>query len=170
MAKEDVMPAADELSAEPVVETAAEAAPTSEQADDAWADEVQESDGSELEAKRKERQAQQEADDAAFEEGWGLSMDTEEKKEPELTFAQAFAQARANGEKAFTWRGKRYATQLKGEVKAPPAPAATPAAAPVAAPPANAVGAVDDKPGRALKPASTAGAVKSPAPMGGNLK
>jgi len=36
------------------------------------------------------------------------------------SFSQAFAKARAAGEKTFTWNGKQYTTQLKGESTAKP--------------------------------------------------
>lgn len=50
------------------------------------------------------------------------------------TFSQAFAAARKDGTKTFTWNGKPYTTEMRGEKKSPaikkPAPSAPPASAP----------------------------------------
>lgn len=40
-----------------------------------------------------------------------------------LSFSAAFAAARKDGDKTFTWKGKSYTTQLASEKKAAPAPA-----------------------------------------------
>lgn len=67
--------------------------------------------GADLARAQAEAAARREADDAEFQEGWGLSLDDE----PEQTFAQAMAAARTRGDDKFTWRGKTYATTLRAE-------------------------------------------------------
>ena len=51
-----------------------------------------------------------------------------------LSFGAAFASARKDGDKTFTWKGKSYSTQLASEKKAAPTRRAAPATAAKAAP------------------------------------
>lgn len=68
------------------------------------------------------------------------------------TFSQAFAAARKEGKKTFTWNGKPYTTAMRGESKPAPKPSATtPKAAPKPAVPAPKPAAPASKPPSAGK-------------------
>lgn len=90
------------------------------------------------------------------------------KEHKEMSFKEAFGQARKGGEKTFDWGGKKYSTALKSEKAAKPAvdPVANPVANLAAKPVANlAAKPVAAKSAPGTMPTSSA--VDAPIPLGG---
>jgi hypothetical protein len=89
------------------------------------------------------------------------AQSAEAKNRDSMTFSQAFADARKDGEATFTWKGKKYTTEI-AKPKEPPAQAAMPApATSPATPPATSPAAAP-----ATAPAAAPATAPATAPAG----